>query len=239
MRINCFNHRNEIKKECFENASIVVIDVLRATSVMVSAIANGVKEIIPVLSIEEAFDLKEIHPEYLLAGERNALKVDGFDLGNSPLEVSRDKVEERTLVMSTTNGTATIKASDIGEPIFILSYRNRKAIAKHLKSLGKDVVIVCSGTNEAVSNDDVFCAGALIDDLMSLDTEVSLSDMAGLAKLLYDTGRHQPHTFLSDYATHYRKLLTHDRKVDLSFCFDETPITCIPVYENGRIRRLT
>lgn len=237
MNIKCFNHRNEILKTCLKDAAIVVIDVLRATSVMVEAISNGAMKIIPVASLQEAFKLKHDHSDYLLAGERNALKVDGFDFGNSPLEMKQEIVCNRTLVMSTTNGTATIKAVDVGEPIYILSYRNRAALAKQLIDLKKDVVIVCSGTNEAVSTDDVYCAGAFIDALITQDNTVSLSDMACIAKRVYDNGRQDPHCFLNTEAAHYRKLLSHNRDADLAYCFDETPLSCIPVYEKGCIRR--
>jgi 2-phosphosulfolactate phosphatase len=116
----------------FENQTVVVIDVLRATSSMCLAMYNGAKGIIPVLNPESCLAYSDF-PDYILAAERNGEVVEGFDVGNSPLSYSREKVENKTIVISTTNGTKAINKSTGARNIVIGSFLNLEALCSYLR----------------------------------------------------------------------------------------------------------
>jgi 2-phosphosulfolactate phosphatase len=147
----------------------VVVDVLRATTVMIHALANGCDAVIPCGEIEEA---RAVAAEVLtsppiLGGERGGLPIPGFDLGNSPDEYDREVCEGKTLVMTTTNGTRAILASLEAERVYIASFSNLKATADELivqflkKDHGHPIHIVCAGTEGFISLEDSLLAGAL------------------------------------------------------------------------------
>lgn len=234
MKIECFNHRNEVNRDQLLGKAIVVIDVLRATTVMVTAMQHGAKQIVPFESVEALW----AHPgaqEMLKCGERRAQKIQGFDFGNSPLEMTNKGISGKTLLMTTTNGTATLKACDVGERIFIGSYINALPLAQKLTFEKKDVVIVCSGTNLQTSVDDVIAAGKIIAHLKGLNESLVLSDMAAMANYLYDSTKPVLGPFLSENCSHYKRLQALGAFEDLDYCFSEVAVDLVPYYEGGVI----
>jgi 2-phosphosulfolactate phosphatase len=145
----------------------VVIDVLRATSVMVQALASGCQQIFPCGEVQEARDLAAslTSGTAILAGERHGLPIEGFDLGNSPDDFTPERCRGRTLVMTTTNGTRAILASLGAETIWVASFGNRAAVLKALRDEDRPIHLVCSGTEGQVSLEDTLLAGALVDGL--------------------------------------------------------------------------
>ncbi len=145
----------------------VVIDVLRATTTMVHALAAGCDAIIPCLEIDEARRVaSELQPARgLLAGERKGLPIEGFDLGNSPSSCTPELCSGRTLVMTTTNGTRAIGACAEADRVLIAAFVNRKATLDALKADGRPIHCVCSGTDGQVSLEDTLLAGALAQEL--------------------------------------------------------------------------
>ena len=152
----------------------VVIDVLRASTTIVTALAHGATRVRPVLTVPEARDMHAAAgaagPGYgpLLGGERGGLKIDGFDLGNSPLEYSRGRVGGRSIVITTTNGTAALHACSGAVAVLIGAIVNRTAVAACARSLaeqraGCDAHLVCAGTEGAVTEEDLLAAGAILD----------------------------------------------------------------------------
>ena len=123
MKLDVIISADNIKEEYLEDKIVVVIDMLRATSVIITALANKAKEVFPILTVEEAFNKKEeflrVEKEVLLGGERKALKIEGFDFSNSPLEYTSEKVKGKTIILSTTNGTRAINLSLKAEEILI------------------------------------------------------------------------------------------------------------------------
>lgn len=148
----------------------VVFDVLRATSTIVTALANGATAVIPVAEISEALAWREKLPGVLLAGERDGVRISGavaggveFDLGNSPREFTPEIVRGKTIVMTTTNGTRALRACAAAESILAGSFLNLRATAQHLTNMTPDhVLLVCSGTGEAAALEDTLAAGALV-----------------------------------------------------------------------------
>src|SRR6478735_5785623 len=153
----------------------VVFDVLRATSSMITALANGAKVLFPVAEISDALEMRRRHPGILLAGERDGVRIlsdltgeVSFDLGNSPREFTADAVRGRAIAMTTTNGTRALRACARAWAIFIGSFLNLGAVAELLRRESpRHLLLVCSGTFEQVAYEDVLAAGALCDLLWS------------------------------------------------------------------------
>ena len=143
----------------------VVVDVLRLCSTMVTAFANGCEAVIPVAEPAEAFALREQRPGVLLAGERGGHMIGGFDLGNSPFEMTREAVGGRTLVKCSTNGTKAIVASGVGAETIVACFLNATAAARCAHGSGRDVTILCSGKLGAPALEDLVCAGLLVEKL--------------------------------------------------------------------------
>lgn len=156
----------------------VVVDVLRATSVMVTALAHGAREIIACVEIEEARQIAAnggVQP--LLCGERLCQPIVGFDLGNSPSDYTPSLVKERSLVMTTTNGTRALAAARNAKRVFAGAFVNLSAVAERLRSEDQ-VTIVCAGTDGEETEEDILFAGALIDRLGQWEIDVILDDGA-------------------------------------------------------------
>lgn len=167
MRWRCHDTFHGMPQGACAGGIAVVIDVLRASTTMITALAHGAKSVVPVADVEEARRLAtEGGPTILLGGERGGVRIAGFDLGNSPLEYSAARVAGRTIVITTTNGTAALVAARGAREILIAAIVNRAAAAaaiRRLASEGDAVHLVCAGTEGAVSAEDVLAAGAILD----------------------------------------------------------------------------
>ncbi|HKJ02320.1 MAG TPA: 2-phosphosulfolactate phosphatase [Longimicrobiales bacterium] len=162
MRAQVFFTPGEVDPAAIQGATVVVIDVVRA-STMVEALANGARAIYPTASTEEAVRLATSlgRDDTLLCGERKGVKVEGFDLGNSPEEFSADVVEGKRLVMSTTNGTGALVRVQEAERVVVCAYTNLGAVADSVRGAGH-LVMVCAGRVGRFSLDDALCAGHLL-----------------------------------------------------------------------------
>ncbi|HHY45471.1 MAG TPA: 2-phosphosulfolactate phosphatase [Firmicutes bacterium] len=152
----------------------VVIDVLRATSSISTAISSGCRGVIPAESKDEALALKKSHPEALLGGEIASKKIEGFDLGNSPADYSPEAVSGKEVIMSTSNGTKAVLAAQRGgaEPILIASFLNLSAVARRvwheMSGRRKNLTVICSGSRGKPSLEDFACAGAITKAVIAL-----------------------------------------------------------------------
>lgn len=170
----------------------VVFDILRATSSMVTALANGAREIIPVAEIAEAVAWRQRDPAVLLGGERQGLRITAavsggvdFDFGNSPREFTADRVRGRSLVVTTTNGTRALRSCQGAARVLASSFLNLRATAEALRPVVPPLAIVCSGTFEEAAYEDTLAAGALCDLLWSEYDGGHVSDGALMARRLY------------------------------------------------------
>ena len=162
----------------------VVIDVLRATSVMTTALANGAAKFITCQQIDEARELaKQFVEPPLLCGERHCKPINGFDLGNSPSEYPQAIVSDRTLVLTTTNGTLAIAAAAAAKQMIVSSFLNLAATIEFLRN-ADSIHLVCAGTNGQITAEDVLLAGAIVEGLCNLGP-VDFDDDAILAQELY------------------------------------------------------
>lgn len=219
MKIDVIISADYIKEEDLKGKIVVVIDVLRATSVITTAIANGASKVIPTLTVEEAFKERDklvaLGEKVLLGGERQALKIEGFDFTNSPLEYKKEIVEGKILILSTTNGTRALTLSSSGEKVLIASLLNAKAIARELIKINKDIVIVNSGTNGEFSLDDFICGGYII-DLVTKGVTCDLTDISKMAKNYYCTSFDLKESLKE--AKHYGVLKSLGLEADLEYC---------------------
>lgn len=213
-----------------EGKNIVVIDILRASSAIVTALANGVDAVIPVESLEEALEYR--NKEYLIAGERNGMKVEGFDHGNSPLEFCNHELGGKEIVLTTTNGTRCIEMGRKKGNIIIGSFLNMQAVAAHLLSDDKDVLLFCAGWKNRFNLEDTLFAGALIHLLQNrfhFDCDSSLA-----ALKLYEANQDQLDEFL-EQASHVKRFKRLGVKGDKTFCLQQNIYSVVPVLKNGRL----
>jgi 2-phosphosulfolactate phosphatase len=143
----------------------VVIDVIRATSTIASALAQGAAGVQPVAAVEEAFALKAKNPEAVLAGERGGVPLEGFDLGNSPGDFTRKRINRRRVILTTTNGTQALAACVGARAVVAACLLNLDAVAARLQELGAPWLVVCAGCNGFFGVDDAIVAGALAEAL--------------------------------------------------------------------------
>ena len=150
-----------------DNTIVVVTDIFRATSCMVTGLAYGVGSITPVATVEECFELQQ--KGYIAAAERNAMKVEGFDLDNSPFSYMDEDLIGANIAMTTTNGTLSItKAKTSAVKVLVGAFLNLGAIVNHLKSQPYDVLVLCAGWKGRVNLEDTLFAGALVLSLIHI-----------------------------------------------------------------------
>lgn len=188
MQVEIILTANEMQHAALRGKTAVVIDTLRATSTIVSALYHGAKAVEPKASIAEAWErARELAPgEFLLGGEREGVKVDGFDLGNSPREYLPQVVGGKTMILSTTNGTLTIQRTMDAAEVLIGALTNATATVEGVVRSGNDLVLCCSGTKGHFSLEDFVTAGAMIARLKDLGIEVEGDDRVQTAWCLYE-----------------------------------------------------
>lgn len=233
MKIDVIISANDIMESKIKGKIVVVIDMLRATSVITTALANGANRVIPLLTVEEAFEKgKELKVNYLLGGERRAVLIDGFHLSNSPLEYKEQVVRGKDIILSTTNGTRAINNCLSAKKILIGAMINGRAIAERLKELQEDVVFVNAGTLGEFSMDDFICAGYMINCLTE-GHEHELSDIATTAKYIYNNNPE-----LMGYigmARHYEVLKSLGLEEDIAYCCKKDVLKVVPEFKCGEI----
>ena len=208
--------------------TVVIVDILRATSSMVTAFAHGVERIRPVAHAEECRNWRA--QGYLIAGERDGHKIDDFDLGNSPLEYQPDRVRGQSLAMTTTNGTLAIAKAQVARQLIIGSFLNMTAVVDFLKAQDMSVVVVCAGWKGHINLEDTLFAGALADRLHN-HFQMG-SDAALMASVAYRAAQPDLLGFLSQ-SSHVRRLQQLERQDDIEFCLRESRYEVIPVLEDG------
>jgi 2-phosphosulfolactate phosphatase len=237
MKINLIPSIDYIRENDIKGKVVVIIDVLRATSVIATALANGAKEIFPVIEVEEAYSRKTENT--LLGGERKALKIEGFDLSNSPLDYKKELVGGKTIILSTTNGTKAIHYSmkEQAKEVITGSMLNAKAVAGYLAESDSDVAILCAGTYGEFSLDDFICAGKIIYESTNKNDRIQLDDFSTVAVLAYEANKTSILEYVSN-ASHYKYLLSIGLKQDVEYCFSEDFIDLVPKisYCNGSIK---
>ncbi len=212
----------------------VVIDVLRATTNIVVAFQHGCRSVLPVASAEEALTARAAVPDPVLAGEQAGLRIPGFDLGNSPREFSREAVGGRDMILTTSNGTKTLRSVAAGRTVAIGAFRNRAAVADWLVGRGADSLIVCSGYEGGFSLEDAVCAGAIVDRAAQVATGLTLGDGARACHVLWERfGSDLPRMFRE--SAWGRRMLALGFEADLAECAELDATAVVPLMQGDRI----
>lgn len=253
---------DELARLALEDKTVVVIDVLRATTTIVTALEHGALGVLPVTEVEDARRLAAGWPdaapalpqsggseapassrapasaEPLLAGERGAKPPAGFHLGNSPLAFTPEVAGDRPVILTTTNGTRTLTTASQAAEVRVAALRNAAAVAAEVADGGRDTVIACAGTEGRMSLEDVACAGRLLTHIQKLRPDVRLGDGARLVDGWFrDMGgpamsRDDWEAFLGG-TVHGRRLLSLGFDADVAFCANVDASSTVPVLRNG------
>ncbi|AFK86253.1 MULTISPECIES: 2-phosphosulfolactate phosphatase family protein [Thermoanaerobacterium] len=236
MFVETYETYNAVSDKTLKGKLVVVIDTLRATSVITTALVNGSKEVIPVADIEEAVNLScnFDKDEILLGGERNAVKIDGFDLSNSPLEYSKDVVEGKTIILTTTNGTRALKKASSSDDVVVGCLLNVSSIAEYIQREDKDVVIICAGTEGKFSIDDIITAGAILHKLKELKPYES-DDLSKASYFLYESFKDNVLDIMK-YGYHLNRIEKLGYHDDVKFCTTIDMFSIVPKYINGVVK---
>jgi 2-phosphosulfolactate phosphatase len=236
LRIDVYFTPGELRRPLNGRAAAVV-DVLRATSTIVEALANGARSVFPAASLEDAVRLAQTlgRKEVLLCGERRARRIEGFDLGNSPLEFTSEAVSDKLVVMTTTNGTPALIAGSTSDRCLVASFLNLRAVADELVQLDTPIAILCAGREGRFSLDDALCAGALIRELRSRRVEQNRMNDAALAAAALEK-RYRGH--LASVVAHTRaarQIVDAGHADDIAYCMTEDRHTVVPVMSDRQV----
>lgn len=229
----------------FSRSVAVVIDVLRATSVITMAIHNRAQAVAPVLSPEEAFQLADKlgRPNVILGGERNADRIPGFDLGNSPQDYAPSAVAGKTIILTTTNGTVALRNATTALALLAASMLNASAAAQAAARLAQDrgaesIALVCSGNYGALTLEDCCCAALIADKLISQDQTLQLASDQAKAIHWLSTARRGNDFWMARQSLHYSKLLQKGYQADAQLCLEQVDtIGSVPAMSpDGRLR---
>lgn len=219
--------------------SAVVIDVLRASTTICAALKAGAARVIPFASVDDArrfaIRLGDGGEQPLLGGERGGVRIEGFDLGNSPLEYTADVVAGRTLIFTTTNGTRALLAAGSAERIYIGAFANLSALAVQLASQPGDVHLICAGTDGQVTLEDVACAGQIISALRSKIPGVTLgNDEARVAAVVGEVqGAERTRLDALRSGLGGQNLVALGYDADIEFCSRSDSAAVVPVFQDG------
>lgn len=235
MNIDIIISADYINEDSIKDKVVVVIDMLRATSVITTAFINGCKEVIPYLTVEEAVKKsKEFKKgDCILGGERKAVKIEGFDLSNSPLEYTEEVVKDKTVIITTTNGTRSLTKCKSAKRVFVGAMINGKAVAEKLVEIGEDVVIVNAGTNGQFSMDDFICAGYMINEMLKISNKLELTDIAKTANYIYENNKGID-SFINS-ARHYGVMKELGLMNDVKYAMKKEITDIVPEYKSGHI----
>jgi 2-phosphosulfolactate phosphatase len=221
---------------------VAVIDVLRASTTVAVALANGAKAVIPFESSEDAI-MRSKQMErgaFRLAGERRMLKLEGFDLGNSPLEHARESVEGKTVLLATTNGTKALLSLQGARDVVVASYVNLTGVGTMLRAAlrgGADITLVCAGQDRQFALEDAACAGRYVSNISKRLADIDVND-AALAASLIDRKYGDNLMRLFNTAAHGRALAAAGFGEDLTVCAAVDSYPVIPVYQDRQITKL-
>lgn len=218
--------------ELHKGSVVIIIDILRASSAICTAFANGAAEIIPVSGIDEARDYKK--RGYLVAAERDGYVLDFADFGNSPFNFTSEKVSGRTIVYSTTNGTGIIKLASDAAIIAVGSFLNIKALLNWTGSQDKDVMLFCAGWKNRFNLEDTIFAGAFASELMKTGKYSTICDSSLAAIDLWKLAEDDPRAYIEKSAQRSR---LREKKLDdcIDFCLSTGFTEIIPVLKNNSL----
>lgn len=233
MRVDVIANVDDIRSEDFIQKSAAVIDVLRATSTMITALAKGACGLLPVETVPQAQSKKSEHT--FVGGERYYKKIPGFQAGNSPHDYMTEEVAGKLVVLTTSNGTRGLLKSQRAAKLLAASFINGTAVASALAAFDRDVILLCSGCRNEFSLEDGLCAGMVIDAMESMvDGPLRLNDLGLAMKLAY----RQCHANLYETVmegTSAKQLVKLGYAHDVEYCTGIDTVPVVPIAKNDLI----
>jgi 2-phosphosulfolactate phosphatase len=221
----------------FRDKNVVVIDVLRASTSIITALRNGAREVIPVASVENAVKVSgSLFGDVVLrCGEREGRIIPGFNLGNSPFEYSTETVMNKSLIFTSTNGSLAMVKSKFARQIIIAAFVNISTVVDYLAELDEDFIIVCAGKEHNFCLEDVVCGGMIVQGLERRDVAVTLTDSALAARSLYKTFGRSLYKMLRT-CDHGNYLISIGFEEDLKVCAGVDTVPVLPMLDRGVIK---
>ncbi|MEA1887293.1 MAG: 2-phosphosulfolactate phosphatase [Bacteroidota bacterium] len=216
-------------------AIVVVIDILRASSAICNAFANGAKSLIPVGDLDKAREYKK--REYMVAAERDGYVLGFADFGNSPFNFTPERVRDKTIVYSTTNGTSAIEVASLCYRVVIGSFLNISSLENWLLEQGRNIILLCAGWKGKVSFEDSVFAGALVDRLLKSNKYVTICDSANIVLDMWRLAETDVLKYI-DKAAQRSRLREKGLDDCIPFCHQENSTDAIPYLEKGRLLNL-
>ena len=214
---------------------VVIIDVLRATSTITTALHNGAKEVIPVDSVAECIRIGK-NIEGITAGERDGQIAEGLQYGNSPFEYSRNFIEGKTLVLTTTNGTKLLHMANTrgAKEIITGSFPNITNVVEYLQEKNRNVILACAAWKDKVNIEDTLFAGAVANRIKAqFDVQC---DSTQMAESMYLYAKNDLYEFMKERnATHYHRLTKFNLEKDIRYCLTDDVARALPMYVEGKL----
>ena len=242
MRVDVYFGVPGLQPAAVQGRIVAVIDVLRASTVVAVALANGARAVVPVESSDEvitrskSFDRSEVR----LAGERKMNPIPGFDLGNSPKEFTRDVVAGKTVLFTTTNGTGAFHAVQGARDVVVASFVNFSAVLTMMRTAaraGTDIAIVCAGRDKEFALEDAGCAGRYVRQLVARTPAMEMNDGARASELIAKRYGDRIDQLFAESA-HGRALAEAGFADDLVMCAEIDSHSIIPIYQDRQITKL-
>lgn len=216
--------------------TVVLIDIYRASSTIVTAFGNGVKEIIPCVEIEQVLKIKNKNSKILAACERNGEKINGADLDNSPISFNNSSLKDRIIALSTTNCTKAIDIAKDSKEIVFAAFLNIDAVLDYIKSNINQInrcIILCAGNNSEESEEDNLFATELIynlNNIISLNLDESSISLLANRVDIADTLQKLTNS------KHAKRLISIEKRNDIDFSLIFNKFDCVPIYANRSIK---
>lgn len=236
MQIEVFLTASQLTREDLKGRTVVVVDVYRAASTIVTALAQGARAVVPVADMAEAGKIAANldSSSYLLGGERGGTAIEGYHLGNSPLEYSEAVVTGKTIILNTTNGTGALVQAIEAEHLVVGCFLNAQRITNYVQALGLDLAIVCVGNGNRVSLEDTLCAGLLLHNLWKGEEPGHVSDAAHIAFTQYQQDRSHLRRTLQRCNNAIR-LKQLGFEADVAYCLQLDALPVLPFYQDSRL----
>ncbi len=240
MKINAILSASLINDENYLlDKMVVLIDVLRANTTIITALSNGANQVIARDTIQKAKIeyAKNDNKLNFLGGERKGIKPIGFDAGNSPLEYSKEKIKNKNIILASTNGSIIIEKSYLAKKAIIAAFVNFTAICNYLKANKSDIVIICAGSEGNVNAEDSLLAGKIIIELLK-ECDYELDDSALILKeFASNISFDEIKSYILKF-THVKYLLSIGLFEDIDFCLELDKFDIVPILKNGIITKM-
>lgn len=236
MDVEVFLTSSNVTEDDVKDRSVVVIDVLRACSTIATALHHEARSVVPVPDMAAAGKIASNldQSSFLLGGERDGDRIEGYHLGNSPLEYTRQVVRGKTIILNTTNGTPALDVVRAARHVVAACLLNAARVVDFLRRAGADIAIVCAGRRNRVSLEDTLCAGLLLERLWEGRTPTDVSDTAHIAVTQY----RQDAAHLGAAVrrcNHAQWLLQKGYGADVDYCIQVDALPVLPYYDDNRL----